>query len=79
MQVNVHEAKTQLSPLLDLVESGETVVIALQGLPLAELIPARKKLGLPFDIARESLLVPRGDDWWEPLTDDEWAAWVEGY
>lgn len=78
MQVNVHEAKTQLSRLLDLVESGETVVIARHGLPVAELIPARKKLGLPFDIARMSPLVPSGDEWWGPLTDDELASWVEG-
>ena len=78
MHVNVHEAKTQLSRLLDLVESGETVVIARQGLPVAELIPARKKLGLPFDIARNSPLVPSGDEWWGPLTEDELAAWVEG-
>lgn len=78
MQVSVHEAKTQLSRLLELVESGETVVIARQGLPVAELIPARKKPGLPFDIARNSPLVPPGDEWWGPLTDDELAAWMEG-
>ncbi len=77
MQVNVHEAKTQLSRLLDLVESGETVVIARQGLPVAELVPARKKLGLPFDIAQHSPLVPPGDAWWGPLTEQELAAWVD--
>ena len=78
MQVHVDEAKRELCRLLHLVESGEPVVIARQGLPVAQLIPARKKLGFPFDIARESPLVPRGDDWWGPLTDDEGAAWVEG-
>ncbi|MBL8293854.1 MAG: type II toxin-antitoxin system Phd/YefM family antitoxin [Bryobacterales bacterium] len=31
MQVNVHEAKSQLSRLLELVEQGETVVIARHG------------------------------------------------
>ena len=71
-------AKTPLSRLLDLVESGETVVIARQGIPVAELIAARKKLGLPFDIARNSPLVLSGDDWWGWLTDDELASWVEG-
>ncbi|HBY63299.1 MAG TPA: hypothetical protein DEH78_26045, partial [Solibacterales bacterium] len=40
MQVNVHEAKTQLSRLLELVEEGETVVIARHGQPVAELVPA---------------------------------------
>src|SRR5689334_8929959 len=33
MQLNVHEAKTQLSRLLELVEEGETVIIARHGEP----------------------------------------------
>ena len=78
MQVNVHEAKTQLSRLLELVESGETVIIARQGLPVAQLIPARKKLGLPFGIAQKSALVPEGDAWWAPLTDEEADTWIAG-
>jgi prevent-host-death family protein len=35
--VNVHEAKTTLSRLLEEVERGETVVIARNGRPVAEL------------------------------------------
>jgi prevent-host-death family protein len=38
-QVNVHEAKTQLSKLLQLVEQGEEVVIARNGEPVARLGP----------------------------------------
>jgi prevent-host-death family protein len=36
-QVNVHEAKTQLSKLLEAVENGEQVVIARAGRPVAVL------------------------------------------
>jgi prevent-host-death family protein len=36
-QVNVHEAKTELSKLLELVEAGERVVIARAGRPVAVL------------------------------------------
>ncbi|MDA0738509.1 MAG: type II toxin-antitoxin system prevent-host-death family antitoxin [Nitrospirae bacterium] len=36
--VNVYEAKTHLSKLLDLAASGEEVVIARAGKPLAKLI-----------------------------------------
>jgi prevent-host-death family protein len=78
MQVNVHEAKTQLSRLLELVESGETVVIARQGNPVAELIPARQKVGFPFGIARHAALVPAGDDWWAAMSDEEADAWADG-
>jgi prevent-host-death family protein len=38
-QVNVHEAKTQLSRLLQQVEDGEEIVIARNGTPVAKLVP----------------------------------------
>ena len=40
--VNVHEAKSTLSKLLERVEAGETVVIARAGQPVAELVPHRR-------------------------------------
>ena len=78
MQVNVHEAKTRLSQLLELVEEGESVVIARHGQPVAELVPARQKTGFPFGIARQAPLVPAGNDWWRPMTDDEAEDWIAG-
>lgn len=39
MQVNVHDAKSNLSKLLQLVEDGEDVVIARAGTPIARLVP----------------------------------------
>ena len=35
----MHEAKTRLSQLVELVEHGEQVVIARSGTPVAELVP----------------------------------------
>jgi prevent-host-death family protein len=77
MQVNVHEAKSQLSRLLELVEEGETVVIARHGQPVAELVPTRQK-GFPFGIAGKEPLVVSGDDWWQPMSDSEADDWIEG-
>jgi prevent-host-death family protein len=37
-QVNIHEAKTHLSKLLDRVEHGEEIVIARNGKPVARLV-----------------------------------------
>ena len=70
MQVNIHEAKTQLSRLLELVEEGETVVIARHARPVAELVRARKT-GLPLGIAQQDRLAPPGDGWWQPMTGEE--------
>ncbi|MBM4320069.1 MAG: type II toxin-antitoxin system Phd/YefM family antitoxin [Deltaproteobacteria bacterium] len=38
-QVNIHEAKTHLSRLLERVEQGEEIVIARAGMPVARLVP----------------------------------------
>jgi prevent-host-death family protein len=49
--VNVYQAKTQLSRLLEEVEAGECVIIARDGVPVAVLSPyrtaiRRRQLGL---------------------------------
>lgn len=46
--VNVHEAKTHLSKLLERVEAGEQIVIARNGRPVATLTahkPTRRRRG----------------------------------
>ncbi len=37
--INIHDAKTQLSKLLERVQSGEEIVIAKAGTPVARMIP----------------------------------------
>ena len=78
MQVNVHEAKSKLSQLLELVQDGETVIIARHGQPVAELVPVRWKTGFPFGIARGEPLAPDGDDWWQRMSDADAEDWIEG-
>jgi prevent-host-death family protein len=41
--VNIHEAKTHLSRLLERVEAGEELVIARAGRPVARLVPFRPR------------------------------------
>jgi prevent-host-death family protein len=43
--MNVYEAKTQLSKLLDQVEQGEEVILARSGRPIARLVPYRSGHG----------------------------------
>lgn len=53
MIINISEAKTQLSKLVDMVFHGEKVVIAKNNLPLVDLVPhqpeGKRKLGLLRD------------------------------
>jgi prevent-host-death family protein len=61
--VNIHEAKTNLSRLLEAVENGEEIVIARAGKPVATLTaynPPRRKIAPPGSMA--------GQDWW--MSDD---------
>jgi prevent-host-death family protein len=39
LTVNIHQAKTHLSRLLDQVAAGDSVVIAKAGKPIAKLVP----------------------------------------
>lgn len=41
-RVNIHEAKTHLSKLLERVEAGESITIARAGKPVADLVPYRR-------------------------------------
>ena len=41
--VNIHEAKTHLSRLLEAVERGDDVIIARAGKPVARLVPVRSR------------------------------------
>lgn len=41
VNVNIHEAKTHLSRLLERVANGEHVVISKAGKPVADLVPHR--------------------------------------
>jgi prevent-host-death family protein len=77
MQVNVRQAKTQLSRLLELVEQGETVIITRDGQPVAELVRARGSR-FPLGAGRANALVPPGDAWWQPMTDQEAEDWIAG-
>ena len=42
VNVNIHEAKTHLSRLLERVAAGERVVISKAGQPIADLVPHQR-------------------------------------
>lgn len=41
--VNIHEAKTHLSRLLERVRSGQRITIARAGVPIADLVPHQER------------------------------------
>jgi prevent-host-death family protein len=71
VQVNVHEAKTNLSRLLERVAAGEEIVIAKAGKPVARLSPIGKPGGRQPGLAKGRVT----ETFFEPLPEDELAAW----
>ncbi len=64
-QVNMHEAKTQLSKLVDAVAEGreEGVIIAKDGTPRARIMPIEpKRKGVRIGIAKGEFVVPESID-----------------
>lgn len=71
--VNIHEAKTNLSRLVEEVAAGKEIIIAKAGKPMARLVPLaiapkRRRLG----VFKGELNVP--DDFDAPLAENELAS-----
>ena len=71
--VNVHQAKTHLSRLLVQVESGEEVVIARNGKPVARIVRVEKKGKRQFGSMKGRIKLD--DSFFDPLPEEELAAW----
>lgn len=70
-QVNVHEAKTHLSRLLERANAGEEIIIAKDGRPFARLVPLE-----PPPARRPGLLKGKlGRRFFAPLPAEELEAW----
>ena len=71
--VNIHEAKTQFSRLVDAAASGEEIVIAKAGKPAARLVPMeRAKVVRRFGGLKGKVRI--AEDFDAPLPDDVIAA-----
>ncbi len=77
-QFNVHEAKSNLSKLLDMALEGEEVIIARHGTPIATLTPVRRKHAKRVLGAGRGSVTILSKDWDKPMTDDEVDAFWAG-
>ncbi|MBA3597399.1 MAG: type II toxin-antitoxin system Phd/YefM family antitoxin [Methylibium sp.] len=74
MQVNIYEAKTRLSELVEQARQGHTVVIAKSGTPMAKLVPldSGPKRQIKFGLMKGEFMETADFD--DPLPDDLLAA-----
>jgi prevent-host-death family protein len=73
MQVNIHEAKTHLSRLVERAADGEEIVIAKAGKPMARLVPIVRPSEPRVPGLSRGLIVIH-DDFDDPLPEDIAAA-----
>jgi prevent-host-death family protein len=66
--VNMHEAKTHLSKLVDAVLHGNEIIIAIAGKPVAKLGPIDKKPQRCFGVMKGKVKVAKGFD--DPLPEE---------
>jgi antitoxin (DNA-binding transcriptional repressor) of toxin-antitoxin stability system len=70
INLNIHEAKTQLSKYLAKLRPGERIVICKRNVPIAELraLPQASNKPRPIGLAKDIFSVP--PSFFEPLPDD---------
>ncbi|TCT22719.1 type II toxin-antitoxin system Phd/YefM family antitoxin [Thiobaca trueperi] len=74
LQVNIHDAKTQLSRLIAEASRGEEIIIARAGIPVARLIAIKPEItGRRFGALRGRAQVD--ERFFEPLPEAEQTAW----
>lgn len=76
MTVSVHEAKTQLSRLLDLLEEGEDIVIVRHGKQVARLV--RAKAAAKPQVGSMKGQISWKEGWERPMTDEDADTFWEG-
>jgi prevent-host-death family protein len=71
--VNVHEAKTQFSRLLEQAHAGQEIILAKAGKPYARMVPLGQQ---EKSVRKPGRLAGHIDEaFFEPLPDDELKAW----
>lgn len=71
MMVNVHDAKTNFSSLLERAHRGEVIVLAKAGKPYARLVPLEPLADRVPGRYHDSI----PEEFYEDLPEDELAAW----
>ncbi len=72
MVVNVHDAKTNFSKLLEQAHAGQEIILAKAGKPYARMVPLAAE---PSGREPGGLWGRVGPEFFEPLPEEELEAW----
>jgi prevent-host-death family protein len=78
-QVNIAEAKAQLSDLVEQAEKGRSIIIARNGRPVAKLVPlTERRTNVKPGFARDLLSDEQVETLTRPWTEEELDLLAEG-
>lgn len=70
--VNIHDAKTNFSKLVDQAAAGEEIIIAKAGTPMARLVPLQKqKRKIQFGVMKGAIEIKEG--FYDPMSEEDIA------
>lgn len=69
--VNIHEAKTHLSSLLEKVKGGQVIILAKAGRPIARLVPYDEVGPRVGGLVEGSF----DESFFDPLPEEELSSW----
>lgn len=73
MTLNLYEAKTQLSSLVDKAAEGEEIIIAKNGEPMAKLVPFKDPIRRKPGRLKGKIWISKDFD--KPMTEEELGLW----
>ena len=73
--INMHQAKTSLSRLVERALAGEEIVIARNGEPLVKLVPVTKEERKPRVPGRYKGKIWIAPDCFKPMSEEELDLW----
>jgi prevent-host-death family protein len=76
VEVNIHEAKSNLSKLIERARSGDEVIIAKAGTPMVRLVPVERPTKRIFGSAKGQIIFKKG--WNSPMTKRELDEFLSG-
>ena len=74
-QINIHQAKTHLSKLVEEAAQGEEIIIAKAGKPIAKLVALEQTVQQPRKPGNLKGQIWMSDDFDAPMSDEELALW----
>jgi prevent-host-death family protein len=79
VKVSVADAKNKLPELIKAVEDGEPVTICRRGTPVVDIVRTSKAgQEKPQFGTLKGRVIIHDSDWWQPLTDQELDAFLDG-